>query len=97
LDGLTDLQIATVLAYFRDDLADHGTEIFAQGKAKWLGGGLAEYRFRRNPELLVRLFFFLSGKRLVVVLSGYNKKRDPSDSRQQREISTARKLMRKYR
>jgi phage-related protein len=97
LKGISPEMQLIILDKFRLDLNVNGMNMFALEKAKWLGVGLAEYRFRKDPELLVRLFFFFSGKRVVVVLSAYNKKSDPSRNRQQREIAKAKALMSKHR
>src|SRR5690606_20563407 len=44
-----------------------------------------------RPTLL-RVFCAFHGDRIVVLLHGYNKRVDPSDRRQRREIARARKL-----
>ena len=94
LQGLSPQQFATFLDNFRDDVAVFGLNIFSGEKAKWLGGGLAEYRHRSNPDVLIRAFFFIHREQVFVVLSAYNKKRDPSARRQALEIQKARKLQR---
>ena len=86
-------QIRESLRVLRLDLETNGLNVFASDKAKWLGGGLAEYRYRQDPSILIRLFFFVYGNRCFIVLSAYNKKRDSSHSRQQAEIAKARKIM----
>lgn len=49
----------------------------------------------RNPnaEVLLRVFCTFHGDRIVLLLAGYNKKKDPSEKRQQREIKSARKKL----
>jgi hypothetical protein len=42
--------------------------------------------------ILLRLFFCTSGRKIILLLSGYDKAKDPSDRRQDREIAEARKL-----
>jgi putative component of toxin-antitoxin plasmid stabilization module len=50
------------------------------------------------PEaILLRVFFCTAGRKIILLLSGYDKARDPSDRRQQREIAKARKLLTAYR
>lgn len=50
------------------------------------------------PEaVLLRVFFCTAGRKIILLLSGYDKARDPSDRRQRREISRARKLLTAYR
>jgi hypothetical protein len=50
------------------------------------------------PEAIVlRVFFCTAGRKIILLLSGYDKARDPSDRRQQREIAKARKLLSAYR
>jgi len=75
------------------DLETYGLNIFASDRAKWLGSGLAEFRYRKDPSVLIRFFFFIDGIRCFIVLSAYDKKRAPSPSRQQAEIAKARKIM----
>ena len=77
------------------DLETYGLNIFASDRAKWLGSGLAEFRYRKDPSVLIRFFFFIDGTRCFIVLSAYDKKRDPSPSRQQAEIAKARKIVEK--
>jgi hypothetical protein len=46
------------------------------------------------PEaILLRVFFCTAGPKIILLLSGYDKARDPSDRRQEREIARARKLL----
>ncbi len=50
------------------------------------------------PEAVVlRVFFCIAGRKVILLLSGYDKARDPSGRRQQREIARARKLLAAYR
>ena len=85
--------VLAVVAQFERDLRRYGLEVFNTGAAKWLGGGLAGYRYRRNPDLLIRLFFTIEANQVILVLSGYDKMRDSSHSRQQTEIIKARKAL----
>lgn len=45
---------------------------------------------RARRAVLVRVFCAFSGNRVVILLGGYDKGRDPSVKRQQREIAAAR-------
>lgn len=44
-----------------------------------------------DRRVLLRVFCTFHGQRIVLLYSGYNKKKDPSSKRQQREIKYARK------
>ncbi|MGH7765561.1 MAG: type II toxin-antitoxin system RelE/ParE family toxin [Candidatus Dormibacteraceae bacterium] len=61
----------------------------ARGSGRQLGGGLFEFRLRDRP-LLARVFCHAYGDRVVLLLAGYDKGRDPSSRRQEREIALAR-------
>jgi phage-related protein len=50
-----------------------------------------EARARPKERILLRVFVHFYGSRVVLLLAGYDKGRDPSDRRQQREIAQARK------
>lgn len=50
-----------------------------------------------DRTVLLRVFCTFYGEKIVLLLSGYNKKTDPSDKRQQREIARARKLLARWR
>jgi putative component of toxin-antitoxin plasmid stabilization module len=56
--------------------------------------GLAPEEVGGAPEAVVlRVFFCTAGRKVILLLSGYDKARDPSDRRQQREIAKARKAL----
>jgi putative component of toxin-antitoxin plasmid stabilization module len=42
---------------------------------------------------MLRVFFCTSGRKIILLLSGYDKARDPGKTRQDREIARARKLL----
>ena len=42
--------------------------------------------------VLIRVICTFHGDKIVLLSSGYDKKKDPSDKRQQREIAKARKI-----
>jgi hypothetical protein len=48
-------------------------------------------------DILLRVFFCTAGRKIVLLLDGYDKARHPGDRRQQREIARARKLLIAYR
>lgn len=95
LDSLTSDQLRVAIHDVSYKLSHLGLNVFQSSQAKWLGGGLAEFRHRVNPDVLVRFFFCFEGECVVVVLSAYDKLRAPAASRQQLEIKKARKLLRK--
>ncbi len=88
-------------------LAEHGVGICESEWGKPLGGGLYEFRVRRAPArpgevaihkaVLFRIFCTFTSGRIVILLSAYDKGRDNSRGRQQREINHARKILTEYR
>ncbi|MCX7541538.1 hypothetical protein OS128_01205 [Corynebacterium sp. P5848] len=50
-----------------------------------------------DRQVLLRVFCTFHGDRIVLLLGGYDKKRDPSSKRQNREIRAARKELKKWR
>lgn len=86
----------------RDGIGVCGTEF-----GKQLGQGLFEFRVRAssadilgpgaadaNPwKMIVRIFCHAHGNKLVLLLAGYDKAKDPSPRRQQREIAIARERL----
>lgn len=61
-----------------------------QGNSKALGRGLFELRIQQDPALLVRIFWAYGGGDEIVILDGYDKKRDSSAMTQNRQILRAR-------
>ena len=51
----------------------------------------------RYADVLLRVFFHPHGDKLVLLLSGYNKGRQPSRKRQDKEIKRARRFLADYR
>lgn len=47
-------------------------------------------------RVLLRVFCTFRGERVVLLLGGYDKGRDPSDKRQQKEIARARKVLKQW-
>jgi phage-related protein len=79
-----------------DDLAqlrERGLGLLQTNRLKSLGNGLYELRIRRSPDLLMRVFLTMIHPRRLILLSAYNKQRDPSEIRQRREIKKARNLI----
>lgn len=61
-------------------------------------GGLSAADVGAAPEaILLRVFFCTAGRKVILLLSGYDKARDSSDRRQQREIAQARRHLKAYR
>lgn len=80
-DGLYELRVRWTAAEIRQKL-----------------GGLPPKEVGRHPEkILLRVFFCTAGRKVILLMSGYDKARDPSDRRQRREIAKARKLLRAHR
>jgi phage-related protein len=93
LKHLTDEQRKVVFSSIATELAGRKMDSPVTPSTKALGKGLFELRVRRNPDLLVRIFWSYSPGEQILVLSAYDKKRSPSELSQQREISRARKLL----
>lgn len=63
-----------------------------------LGGRLFEFRLRLNPRVdgevgTFRLFFHAGNDRVILLLGGYDKGRDPSRRRQAIEVGIARRRL----
>ena len=50
-------------------------------------------QFSGKKEILLRVFFAVEGSKIVLLLGGYDKKKDDTDKRQQKEIEVARALL----
>jgi putative component of toxin-antitoxin plasmid stabilization module len=50
----------------------------------------------RSERILLRVFVHFYGNRIVLLLGGYDKGKEPSERRQQHEIASARKLLRQF-
>lgn len=90
---ITEKQIQYIRSNALRRLRENGLNLLGTNHAKALSGGLYELRIRRDPELLVRIFFTLIHPSRLVIVGGYNKKRDPSDLKQRREINAARRVI----
>jgi hypothetical protein len=54
--------------------------------------GVAAETAAKAEKIMLRVFFCTSGRKIILLLSGYDKARDPGKTRQDREIARARKL-----
>jgi hypothetical protein len=52
---------------------------------------------KKRERILLRVFVHFYGKRVILLLGGYDKGADPKERRQQREIDRARKLLAEFR
>jgi putative component of toxin-antitoxin plasmid stabilization module len=77
-------------------LQHQGIQVCASDFGRQLGEGLFEFRLR-EPPLFARVFCHAHGNRLILLLGGYDKGRDPSRRRQQREIALARSRLADWR
>jgi hypothetical protein len=55
--------------------------------------GVAGETAAKAEKIMLRVFFCTSGRKIILLLSGYDKARDPGKTRQGREIAQARKLL----
>jgi hypothetical protein len=55
--------------------------------------GVAAETAAKAEKIMLRVFFCTSGRKIILLLSGYDKARDPGKTRQDREIARARKLL----
>ena len=60
-------------------------------------GRVSDDAAAKSEKILLRVFFCTAGRKIILLLSGYDKGRDDSERRQQREIAKARKLLARYR
>lgn len=60
-------------------------------------GRVSDATAEKSGEILLRVFFCTSGQKIILLLSGYDKLRDSSSKRQQKEIGKARKLLTAHR
>ena len=92
LKSLTNAQ-RLALSVFLTAVSEY--KVLTEAPRSWikpLGEGLFEFRVR-DLDLLLRLFFTYRQGRIILLVAGYDKGEDPSNKRQQREISIARKRM----
>lgn len=87
-------------------LQDLGVAVCSTEYGKQLGGGLFEFRLRRDlrergetgaaGRILLRVFCHAHGQKLVLLLAGYDKGEQPSPRRQQSEIALARARLKNW-
>ena len=113
LQSLDGLKRASAIAAIEVILAELGLDVCATEYGKQLGSGLFEFRVRHDEtvirgkageagdgergEVLLRMFCHAHGRRIVLLLGGYDKGTDPSARRQSREIESARGRLRSFR
>ncbi|PJI55865.1 hypothetical protein CTI14_01395 [Methylobacterium radiotolerans] len=83
-DGLFEFRVRKSLRAIHDEFKESGADI-------------PDLPSGSNRDVLLRAFFTVHGDRIVLLLHVYDKKRDPSEKRQQREIKKARKQLRAWR
>jgi hypothetical protein len=59
-------------------------------------GRVSDAAAAKSEKILLRVFFCTAGRKVILLLSGYDKGTDDSPRRQEREIANARKLMTAY-
>jgi hypothetical protein len=52
--------------------------------------------FKGDQTKLLRVFFTVEGQKIILLLSGYDKGKDPSRRKQQKMIETARSLLKRH-
>jgi hypothetical protein len=82
-------------------LQRYGVSICDTEFGRQLGGGLFEFRLRLKARTdgesaLVRVFCHAAGGRVILLLGGYDKGKDSSRRRQDREIKVARRRLTEY-
>ena len=66
------------------------------GEIAGMFGGDAPDVSAPEEKVLLRVFVHFYGDKVVLLLGGYDKGKDPNDRRQQREIAAARKLLTQF-
>lgn len=89
LRDLSSKDRRTVGTAMRAILQQQGVDVCGSNFGRQLGQGLFEFRLREGP-LLARVFCHAHGRRVILLLGAYDKGRDPSPRRQEREIASAR-------
>jgi Gp49-like protein DUF891 len=79
----------TVGAALYQILQQQGVGVCGTAFGRQLDRGLFEFRLR-DGSLLVRIFCHALGDRVILLLGAYDKGRDPSNRRQNQEITLAR-------
>lgn len=92
LQGLDRRSRRVIGTAMREILQQQGVQVCGTSFGKQLGKGLFEFRVREE-ELLFRVFCHAHGDRLILLLGGYDKGKDPSPGRQVAEIEAARQRL----
>jgi len=66
----------------------------AEVRAK--AGRVSDATAAKSEKVMLRVFFCTAGRKIILLLSGYDKGKDQSDRRQSREITKARKILTAY-
>ena len=66
----------------------------AEVRAK--AGRVSDAAAAKSDRIMLRLFFCTAERKIILLLSGYDKGKDPGGGRQNKEIANARKLMTAY-
>ena len=80
----------------------HGVELEGTNWLKYLGEGLSQLRLRieskgNSEGILLRVFIHFYGLHRVLIISGYDKRKDSSRSTQRMQIEEAHKLLTEWR
>jgi hypothetical protein len=67
------------------------------GEVRSKVGRVSDSAAAKSEKILLRVFFCTAGRKIILLLSGYDKAVDDSRRRQDREIARARKFMTAYR
>ena len=104
LQGLSQVDVAAFDSAVFGVLTQQGSTLVANGWLRPLGEGLQEFRVRNgalagggDQAVLLRVFLHFHGDQEILLVSGYDKLRHPSKTRQAREIATARRLLSAWR
>jgi putative component of toxin-antitoxin plasmid stabilization module len=63
--------------------------------ARMFGGELPDAAGQRE-KVLLRVFVHFYGDKVILLLGGYDKGKDPKERRQQREVAQARRLLKQF-
>lgn len=99
-DDLTPTKRRAIGAAMNRVLAEEGVNVCSSEWGKALGDGLYEFRLRdevqeagTSEKILLRVFFYAYGAKIILLLGGYDKGEHPSPRRQQQEIAEARRRL----
>jgi len=92
LRALAPNQRRSIGAALREILQEQGVAVCGTHFGRQLGAGLFEFRLR-SDDLLIRIFCHAHGDRIILLLGGYDKGKDPGEKRQGSEIAVARRRL----